>query len=120
MITHINDAGNEAAYCGERCAGGIEPTRCAPFGGPALSVLHASTIADAFELISIVRTNQSVLLNCSRLERSMGQRLVDICSGGVTALDGRMHRISAEVVLFAPALTRLETPDPQTEVSSAN
>jgi FtsZ-interacting cell division protein YlmF len=75
--------------------------------GVALSVLHASGVADAFEVIRVVRSNQAVLLNCSQLAARMGNRLIDICSGGVCAMDGQVHRISDALVLFAPALTRV-------------
>lgn len=75
--------------------------------GPALSVLHARGVDDAFEVIKVVRSNQAVLLNCSQLATRMGRRLIDICSGGVCAMDGQVHRISDELVLFAPALTRV-------------
>jgi FtsZ-interacting cell division protein YlmF len=70
-------------------------------------VIHASSIADAFEVIQVVRSNQVVLLNCSQLDTRLGTRLIDICSGGVCAIDGQVHPISAELVLFAPALTRV-------------
>ena len=79
-----------------------------PFGGPALQVMYAGGIDDAFAVISAVRTNQSVLLNCSGLEERCGERLITICTGGIYALDGLVRRISTDVVLFAPALTRLQ------------
>lgn len=75
--------------------------------GPAMSVVHASGISDAFAVIRVVRANQAVLLNCSQLTDRLGNRLIDICSGGVCAMDGQVHRISPELVLFAPALTRV-------------
>jgi hypothetical protein len=75
--------------------------------GPAMSVVHACGISDAFAVIKIVRANQAVLLNCSQLTGQLSSRLIDICSGGVCAMDGQVHRISAELVLFAPALTRV-------------
>ena len=75
--------------------------------GPGLSVVHACGITDAFEVIRVVRANQAVLLNCSQLTSRLGSRLIDICSGGVCAMDGQVHRISSDLVLFAPALTRV-------------
>ena len=75
--------------------------------GPVLRVIHARSIDDAFELIRVVRGNQAVLLNHSLLDTGLGSRLIDICSGGVCAMDGQVHRIGAELVLFAPALTRV-------------
>ena len=91
-----------ASAAGSRAA---EPIQAA---GPALSVVYARDIADAFEVIRVVRTNQTVLVNCSQLASGVGSRLIDICSGGVCAMDGQVHHISADLVLFAPALTRLE------------
>jgi len=75
--------------------------------GPALHVVHARGIADAYAVIRVVRDNQAVLLNCSQLAGRFGGRLIDICSGGICAMDGQVHRINADLVLFAPALTRV-------------
>jgi len=79
-----------------------------PADAPALNVVRAHGIDDAFAVISAVRTNQSVLLNCSAVEERCAERLITICTGGICALGGLVHRISADVVLFAPALTRLQ------------
>ncbi len=75
--------------------------------GPTLRLIVASSIADAFEVIRVVRCNQVVLLNCGQLDTGLGTRLIDICSGGVCAMDGQIHCISTDLVLFAPALTRV-------------
>lgn len=88
------------------------PVQAIPAGpeGPTaqgLKIVNASGIADAFAVVRDVRGNQAVLLNCSQLNTRLATRLIDICSGGVCAMDGRVHRISAELVLFAPALTRV-------------
>ena len=86
-------------------------SRSAPVLGlfqPGLSVVHAQSISDAFEVLRMVRSNQATVLNCSGVTDALGQRLVDICSGGVRAMDGQISHISATVVLFAPALARIE------------
>jgi len=79
-----------------------------PAGAAALNVVVAYRIDHAFAVINAVRTNQSVLLNCGAVEEGCAERLITICTGGICALGGLVHRISGDVVLFAPALTRLE------------
>ena len=77
--------------------------------GPCLSVVHARDVDDAFAVIRVVRGNEAVLLNCSQLPPRLGVRLIDICSGGVCAMDGQVHRISPDLVLFTPGLTRVHS-----------
>ena len=54
-------------------------------------------------MIDAVRQRQTVLVNSSWLEDSPGQRLIDFVCGGMTAMEGQIHRIAEEIFLFAPA-----------------
>ncbi|MFM1811408.1 MAG: Cell division protein SepF [Cyanobacteriota bacterium] len=107
MGTQICDSQRDNGLLSTAMGGGDAAGRTPWTGGPALRVVHASGIADAFAVIRDVRCNQAVLLNCGQLDIRLGRRLNDICSGGVSAMDGQVHRISAELVLFAPAMAKV-------------
>lgn len=108
MPSHSCPSDRDAVLAGGKGRQEHERGSIGPSGGPTLQVMYADGIDDAFAVIRAVRTNQSVLLNCSALEEGCGERLITICTGGICALDGLVRRISADVVLFAPALTRLQ------------
>lgn len=78
--------------------------------GPELLVLAARGLDDGRCLIRAVRRGATVLLDTRALDQAMGQRLVDYCAGGVSAMDGQAHRAGDNAFLFAPALVRVTAP----------
>lgn len=78
--------------------------------GPELVVLAARCLDDGRSLIRAVRRGATVLLDTRGLDQETGQRLVDYCAGGVTAMDGQAHRAGSNAFLFAPALVRVTAP----------
>ncbi|MEB3234353.1 MAG: cell division protein SepF [Cyanobacteriota bacterium] len=77
-------------------------------GGQTLALVRAADVNDATTAIALVRRNQTVLLNCSEVSPPQAQRLFDIVSGGVCAVDGQVRRLSAVLLLACPALASLE------------
>lgn len=75
---------------------------------PEILVLFPVGMEDGPRAVEAVRNGRSVLLNASALEPRLGQRLVDFTCGGVSAMDGRSHRIGEAVFLFTVALSRVE------------
>lgn len=76
-------------------------------GQPEILVLFPAGLEDGQRAVEAVRNGRSVLLNASGLEPRLGQRLVDFTCGGVSAMDGRSHRIGEAVFLFTAALSRV-------------
>lgn len=76
--------------------------------GQMLTVLKPHDHRDATTAIAMVRSNQVVLINCSALDERQAQRLIDMVSGGVLAMDGQVRQISPQVVLACSALTVLQ------------
>ena len=74
----------------------------------AVVLVQARGLADAEVAISSVRQNNSVVLQCGGLEPPLAQRIIDMVSGGVCAIDGQIRHISPDVVLCLPALANLE------------
>jgi FtsZ-interacting cell division protein YlmF len=93
-----------------------DPIAPNPLGGPALRaarqpeilVLFPTGLEDGQLAVEAVRNGRNVLLNASALEPRLGQRLVDFTCGGVSAMEGRSHRIGEAVFLFTAALSRVE------------
>ncbi len=71
-------------------------------------VLWARGLDDAGTVISAVRRNGVVVLNCGNLSARAGQRLIDMVSGGLLAIDGQVRRIGDDVLLCCPAITSVE------------
>jgi cell division inhibitor SepF len=81
-------------------------------GQQDLLVFMADRFEDAETVITAVRGGRSVVLNAAGLPDVVGQRLVDFVCGGITAMDGQVHRIGEGVFLMAPALARVEEDSP--------
>lgn len=73
-------------------------------------VIQASSLDDAAQVITLVRSNQVVLLNCEALEQGLAQRLIDMVHGGVSAMDGHLQAITQGVVLACSGLTAVQGP----------
>ncbi|MEB3173389.1 MAG: cell division protein SepF [Cyanobacteriota bacterium] len=76
---------------------------------PRLHVMKASSLVDAGSAINLVRSREVVLLDCAALEPRLAQRLLDMVSGGLAAIDGQLHRIGPSLLLASPALTPVQT-----------
>ena len=88
--------------------GGLARGGLGAAGQPEILVLFPAGLEDGQRAVEAVRNGRSVLLNASGLEPRLGQRLVDFTCGGVSAMDGRSHRIGEAVFLFTAALSRVE------------
>ena len=73
-----------------------------------LNVVRACNLSDAGAAISLVRSREVVLLDCAALEQHLAQRLIDMVSGGLSALGGQLHRIGPSLLLACPALTQVQ------------
>jgi FtsZ-interacting cell division protein YlmF len=77
-------------------------------GGQQLLVFYPRQLDDARRVIAAVQGQEAVLLDTSHAAEGEAQRLIDFACGGMEALEAQVHRISAEVFLFAPAQARVE------------
>jgi FtsZ-interacting cell division protein YlmF len=85
---------------------------------PGILVLQPRGMADGQRAIEAVRSGQSVVLDASALDPTLGQRLVDYTCGGVQAMDGQSRRLGEAVFLFTSGLSWIEDP-PELRGSSA-
>jgi cell division inhibitor SepF len=87
---------------------------------PQMLVVAADRFADAEAVIAAVRGGRTVVLNVAGLPQAVGQRLVDFVCGGITAMDGQVHRLGEEVFLLAPALAHVEVDSPAAGLPKAD
>jgi|GEM_PF-4927121 len=80
-----------------------------------LVLVQARGLDDADVAITAVRHNGTVVLQCEHLEPRLAQRLIDMVSGGVCAMDGKIHHISSQAVLFLPAAATFDRVRPQAD-----
>ncbi len=90
----------------------LTPGRAGDNGSPEMLVVAADRFEDAEAVIAAVRGGRSVVLNVAGLPEAVGQRLVDFVCGGITAMDGQVHRLGEEVFLLAPAMAHVEVDSP--------
>lgn len=80
-------------------------------GGQQMLVVYPRHLDDARRVIAAVQDQQAVLLDTSMVVDGEAQRLIDFACGGMAALEAQVHRISAEVFLFAPAEAWVDAQD---------
>lgn len=57
---------------------------------------------DAKEIIDYLRSKRPVVVNLEKVENSTAQKIVNIISGAVYALDGSMQKVSSGIILVVP------------------
>jgi FtsZ-interacting cell division protein YlmF len=93
----------EHAEAGVLVTGGTTSTRSRFNQAPSESaVIEARTLSDAQTLADYIREGRPVVLDLRETETAMVRRLVDFSSGLTYALDGRMVKIAAGVILVTP------------------
>ena len=61
-----------------------------------------NSFEDLYDLIDVLKTNRSIIVDCSMLKESTGVRVLDILSGATYALNGDWKPISQEIFMFTP------------------
>ena len=95
----------------------LPPRPSAAEGSPQMLVVAAHRFGDAETVIAAVRGGRTVVLNVAGLPQAVGQRLVDFVCGGISAMDGQVHRLGEEVFLLAPALAHVVVDSPGVEAA---
>ncbi len=77
-------------------------------------VLHPRTFDDARAAADYLKMRRPVVVNLRGTPADLARRIVDFASGVAYALDGHLHPVAEEVVLFAPSHV-VVTADPRVE-----
>lgn len=76
---------------------------------PNVLLLEPRRLADGHDVIEAVRAGRTVVVNVAAMAASSAQRLIDLATGGISAMDGQAVQVAGTVFLFAPALTAIQT-----------
>ncbi|KZR92599.1 Cell division protein SepF [Synechococcus sp. MIT S9509] len=68
-----------------------------------LLVIRPQTVTEGMSAVLAVRSQKTVVLDLSAMDRAQAQRTADFVSGGVSAVDGEEHRLGEHVFLMTPA-----------------
>ena len=69
----------------------------------AVKVIASSFDTDSYEITDTLLNDRAVILDLSKVNKAVGQRLIDFTAGSVYALDGSMQKISEYIFLICPA-----------------
>lgn len=65
-------------------------------------VLHPKGYDDIENAISILRDNKSVIVYLETVKSADAQRIIDLLSGAVFALEGQVYQINPDIVMLLP------------------
>ncbi|HHY07678.1 MAG: cell division protein SepF [Lawsonella sp.] len=90
---------------------GDESSRYAPREAKQITTVSPKSYAEAELIGKRFREGNPVVVDLSRLDTALGQRLIDFSSGLVFAMDGSLERIARKVFLLSPAETVVNDED---------
>ena len=67
------------------------------------NIIASSFDTDSYEITDTLLNDRAVILDLSKVNKAVGQRLIDFTAGSVYALDGSMQKISEYIFLICPA-----------------
>lgn len=82
-----------------------------PAEKPKLHLSAPQRFSDVQEIGDRFRERQIVLVDTHALSRDLARRVTDFCSGVTYALDGRIEKLSDELLLISPANIELSVND---------
>lgn len=73
-------------------------------------VVQPKNFSEIQNAIKALRTNQSVIMNFSKVPKEMIQRILDFMSGAIYGICGSMQRISDSLFIFTPKGMKIQIP----------
>lgn len=67
------------------------------------NIIASSFDTDSYEITNTLLNGRAVILDLSKVNKAVGQRLIDFSAGSVYALDGSMQKISEFIFLMCPS-----------------
>lgn len=67
-----------------------------------MQISKPTSFEQANEIISQLKSKNSVVINLEYVSKEVGRRIVDVVSGAVEALDGNMEKVSNSIFVIAP------------------
>ena len=73
-----------------------------------MQIFKPSEFDDSREIINLLKRNESVVLNLEFVSKEDGRRIVDTVSGGITALDGQIVKVTNSIFIAVPKNYQIE------------
>lgn len=73
-----------------------------------MQIFKPAEYDDSREIINLLKRNESVVLNLEFVSKEDGRRIVDTVSGGITALDGQIVKVTNSIFIAVPKNYQIE------------
>ena len=73
-----------------------------------MQIFKPSEYDDSREIINLLKRNESVVLNLEFVSKEDRRRIVDTVSGGITALDGQIVKVTNSIFIAVPKNYQIE------------
>ena len=73
-----------------------------------MQIFKPSEYEDSKEIIMLLKKNEAVVLNLEFVSKEDGRRIVDTVSGGITALDGQIVKVTNSIFIAVPKNYQIE------------
>lgn len=73
-----------------------------------MQIFKPTNFEDAKDIIRLLKNKESVIMNLENINKEEARRIIDIVSGGVTALDGHIVKITNAIFIAAPTNYMIE------------
>ena len=73
-----------------------------------MQIFKSAEYDDSREIINLLKRNESVVLNLEFVSKEDGRRIVDTVSGGITALDGQIVKVTNSIFIAVPKNYQIE------------
>ena len=74
----------------------------------SMQIFKPAEYDDSREIINLLKRNESVVLNLEFVSKEDGRRIVDTVSGGITALDGQIVKVTNSIFIAVPKNYQIE------------
>ena len=85
-----------------------------------VQIIKPSSYDESRDIILLLKEKQSIIMNLENVSKEEGRRIIDTVSGGVTALDGQIVKITNSIFLAAPVNYKIKTGSENRRKSSFN
>lgn len=65
-------------------------------------LFHPKSFEESTNIIDTLKTRRPVVMNISELDKDLGRKIFDFCSGALYALDGHIQQVSKGIFVLAP------------------
>lgn len=83
-------------------ASAAQPINMRSINGGALQVFKPRSFGDVEKIINTLRDNKPVIVYLNEIKQDIAQRVLDLLSGAIFALDGGVFKVEDFIYVFTP------------------